>query len=76
MAECMRCAHCKFPRTADDNAGNCKCKLMKYKTIDALVCEGETPDWCPLNKRGSVQAAILGRVIDGFAGDLKGGEEG
>ncbi len=50
MAECMNCKYCKYPRTADDNCGLCKCKLMKYKTIDVYVCGGETPEWCPLVK--------------------------
>ena len=51
MDECMTCGYCKFPRTADDNGGACKCKLMKYKTIDVYVSGGETPKWCPLNTR-------------------------
>lgn len=50
-AECMSCNHCKFPRTADDNGGSCKCKIMKYKTIDVYVSGGESPEWCPLNTR-------------------------
>lgn len=49
---CERCEYCKFPRSENDNWGNCKCKLMKYKTIDVLVCEGQTPNWCPLKKDG------------------------
>lgn len=47
---CERCDYCRYPRTADDNGGNCKCKLMKYKTIDVYVGGGQTPDWCPLKK--------------------------
>ena len=43
MVECMNCGYCKFPRTADDNGGDCKCKLMKYKTIDVYVSGGDTP---------------------------------
>lgn len=50
-AECMNCGYCMFPRTTDDNGGACKCKLMKYKTIDVYVIGGETPEWCPLNPR-------------------------
>ena len=49
---CERCTYCKFPRSENDNGGACKCKLMKYKTIDVFVCEGQTPNWCPLNKDG------------------------
>lgn len=50
LSACYRCAYCKWPRTVDDNGGACKCKLMKYKTIDVYVSGGETPRWCPLNK--------------------------
>ena len=46
--ECVNCKHCRFPRTANDNGGNCKCKIMKNKTIDVYVSGGETPSWCPL----------------------------
>lgn len=45
---CERCQYCKYPRTSDDNCGACKCKLMKFKTIDVYVGGGETPTWCPL----------------------------
>ena len=49
---CERCGYCSFPRSADDNGGQCKCKLAKYKTIDVYVSGGETPLWCPLTKGG------------------------
>lgn len=49
-AKCDNCKYCKFPRTSIDNWGACKCKLMKYKTIDVWVSGGETPSWCPLNQ--------------------------
>ena len=49
-AKCENCKYCKFPRTSNDNWGACKCKLMKYKTIDVWVSGGETPSWCPLNQ--------------------------
>ena len=45
--ECVNCKYCRFPRTANDNGGNCKCKIMKNKTIDVYVSGGETPSWCP-----------------------------
>lgn len=48
--ECVNCKHCRFPRSANDNNGSCKCKIMKNKTIDVYVCGGETPAWCPLNQ--------------------------
>lgn len=47
---CINCEYCRFPRSANDNSGACKCKLMKYKTIDVYVSGGETPEWCPRNK--------------------------
>lgn len=50
---CLNCGYCKFPRSANDNNGVCKCKLMKYKTIDVYVSGGETPEWCPLNKKSN-----------------------
>ena len=53
---CLDCCYCKFPRTANDNGGACKCKIMKYKTIDVLVCAGEVPDWCPLVERVGLPA--------------------
>lgn len=49
-AECFTCDNCKYPRSADDNGGACKCKIMKYKTIDGYVEGGYTPAWCPINK--------------------------
>lgn len=53
ITPCEYCGYCRFPRTSDDNAGLCKCKLAKYKTIDVYVTGGETPHWCPmLKKRG------------------------
>ena len=52
MMICMNCDFCKYPRTADDNGGACKCKLMKYKTIEVYVSGGETPEWCPFKKVG------------------------
>lgn len=45
--ECVNCKYCRFPRTANDNGGSAKCKIMKNKTIDVYVSDGETPDWCP-----------------------------
>lgn len=45
---CERCKYCIYPRSSDDNGGRCKCKLMKYKTIDVYVSNGECPNWCPL----------------------------
>lgn len=50
---CLHCSHCQFPRSSDDNNGLCKCIAMKRKTIDVYVCGGETPEWCPLPKKGS-----------------------
>lgn len=44
---CAYCKYCRFPRTANDNGGACKCKAMKHKTIDVYVSGGETPSWCP-----------------------------
>lgn len=52
MDKCENCNYCKFPRSSDDNGGSCKCKLMKYKTIDVYVGGGETPTWCPLKTLG------------------------
>lgn len=49
MNKCETCKYCKFPRSPDDNGGACKCKLMRYKTIEVCVCGGEVPKWCPLN---------------------------
>lgn len=49
---CERCDYCRYPRSDNDNGGACKCKLMKYKTIDVYVGGGQTPDWCPLKKDG------------------------
>ena len=51
---CLYCSHCQFPRSSDDNNGLCKCIAMKRKTIDVYVCGGETPEWCPLPKKGSI----------------------
>ena len=48
VKSCLYCDYCQYPRTSNDNAGQCKCKAMKRKTIDVYVCAGETPDWCPL----------------------------
>lgn len=48
ITTCEKCKYCKFPRTSDDNNGACKCKIIKYKTIDTSVFGGETPKWCPL----------------------------
>ena len=56
--KCEYCNHCKYPRTYDDNGGNCKCKLMKYKTIDTYVIGGDAPEWCPLNKQGKRQIKL------------------
>ncbi len=47
---CETCNYCKYPRTTDDNCGACKCKLMRYKTIDVIVTGGGSPAWCPLKK--------------------------
>lgn len=46
--QCRNCNYCKYPRTTDDNGGACKCKPMKYKTIDILVESNASPVWCPL----------------------------
>ncbi len=48
--KCEHCDYCQYPRSTDDNNGQCKCKLMKRKTIDVYVGGGETPDWCPLKE--------------------------
>ena len=48
--KCINCSYCRFPRSADDNNGACKCQLMKYKTIDVYVSGDETPEWCPLKQ--------------------------
>ena len=49
---CEYCKYCRFPRSSNDNGGFCKCKLMKYKTIDVKVEDGkEKPEWCPLLKK-------------------------
>lgn len=45
---CEQCGYCCFPRSDNDNGGACKCKIMKYKTIDIYVSGGETPIRCPL----------------------------
>lgn len=50
MGSCLNCEYCKFPRTANDNGGACKCKIMRYKTIDVYVSGGESPAWCPLSR--------------------------
>lgn len=50
ITPCEYCGYCRFPRSSDDNGGQCKCKLIKYKTIDVCVSGGETPSWCPLIK--------------------------
>ncbi|MDE7191915.1 MAG: hypothetical protein K2O35_05570 [Clostridia bacterium] len=50
MPRCEMCDYCKYPRTTADNSGACKCKLMKYKTIDVIVTNGGSPAWCPLKK--------------------------
>lgn len=55
--ECVNCIYCRFPRSAKDNNGNCKCKIMKNKTIDVYVSGGETPIWCP---RKDNQIKIMG----------------
>jgi len=48
--ECIICQYCRFPRSANDNNGSCKCKIMRNKTIEVYVSGGQTPQWCPLNK--------------------------
>ncbi len=48
---CEYCKYCRFPRSANDNNGSCKCKIMKNKTIDVYVSGGETPEWCPLKPK-------------------------
>lgn len=48
---CEFCKHCRFPRNSNDNWGCCKCAIMKYKTIDVSVTDGQTPEWCPIIKR-------------------------
>lgn len=52
---CAYCDYCRWPRTANDNGGACKCKIMKNKTIDVYVSGGETPVWCPLNAKEEKQ---------------------
>lgn len=47
---CEYCRYCRFPRSSTDNGGACKCKIMKYKTIDVYVAGGGTPHWCPLKR--------------------------
>lgn len=47
---CETCNYCKYPRTPDDNGGVCKCKLMRYKTIDIIVTADNAPEWCPLDR--------------------------
>ena len=54
---CLYCEHCKFPRSANDNGGACKCKIMKYKTIDVWVSGGGTPEWCPLKTKKESEGA-------------------
>ncbi len=46
---CEYCRYCRFPRSSTDNGGQCKCKAMKYKTIDVSV--EKTPDWCPIQRK-------------------------
>ena len=48
---CAYCDYCRFPRSANDNGGACKCKIMKNKTIDDYVSGGEVPTWCPLKNK-------------------------
>lgn len=55
MKACEYCEFCKFPRSSDDNGGSCKCKLLKYKTINVSVCGGETPQWCPLQRSATTE---------------------
>ena len=50
---CESCTYCRYPRSANDNGGACKCKIMKNKTIDVYVSGGQTPLWCPLNTKAS-----------------------
>lgn len=49
---CDMCDYCQWPRSSGDNGGCCKCKAMRRKTIDVWVSGGETPEWCPLKKKG------------------------
>lgn len=60
---CLHCSHCQFPRSTDDNNGLCKCIAMKRKTIDVYVCGGETPEWCPLPKKGSPPKAKKAIIV-------------
>lgn len=47
---CENCRYCQYPRSSNE-WGYCKCKIMKYKPIDILVCERQIPSWCPLTKK-------------------------
>ena len=63
--ECVNCENCRFPRSENDNNGNCKCKIMRNKTIDVYVCGGETPAWCPLNQEEKLTFKGRGLEITG-----------
>ena len=57
--KCDECKYCQYPRSSNDNWGNCKCKAMKRKTIDIYVAGGETPIWCPLKKMPSCKGKTI-----------------
>ena len=61
---CEYCKYCRYPRSANDNGGCCKGKLMKHKTIDVYVGGGETPKWCPLEKKELTEKGRWSRWVD------------
>ncbi len=61
-ARCETCDYCKYPRTSDDNGGACKCRIMRYRTIDVIVADGNAPEWCPIN---AIIAAADSRTYEG-----------
>lgn len=56
---CEECKYCQYPRSSNDNWGNCKCKAMQKKTINVYVAGGETPTWCPLKKMPSCKGKTI-----------------
>jgi len=59
---CASCKYCRFPRSANDNNGKCKCKIMKNKTIEVYVSGGETPTWCPKKGKDTISKPTLAIV--------------
>ena len=60
---CEMCEYCRYPRTADENGGLCKCRLLKNKTIEVYVGGGETPSWCPRKEAEvEIRDAVAGAV--------------